>query len=344
MRCPFLREAQVKFCCASEFKKLIVRTSSASRLGDFTNTERCSSTSYVDCPSAKQRLEDLPSRDHCTFLQESLCQFCAAAPTVKYVPYSDPSLTRCGTSSHRYCELLMAMQNPKLLTHHDIVAPEIDRDDENESGYWVVDGIQTIGWLHYSRNHMWADLDDDGTCHVGLDAFLARVIGKLERIDFVTTSGEQYPTVTLMANGIALQMTFPKKISVSTTNSHLRAEPNRVVSDPYTLGWLFEGKSIAATTKGPGPSHAETYPQADDLLYGRNAKTWMESETRRLTELVSSQPFGDGTPDRVKQKGPHLLADGGTFTENIFGQLTREQSLYLSREFFSLPPGRFTDI
>ncbi len=344
MRCPFLREAQVKFCCASEFKKLIVRTSAAPISGIAENAERCSSPAYVDCPSAKQRFEDLPSRDHCPFLQESLCQYCAAAPAVKYVPYSDPSLTRCGTSNHRYCELLMTMQNPKLLTHHDVIAPEIDRDDENESGYWVVDGIQTVGWLHYSRNHMWADLDEDGTCHIGVDGFFTKVLGKIERIEYKTSSGEHFPSIGLTVNGIDLQVTFPRRISISTTNSHLRAEPNRVVTDPYTLGWLFEGKCLTARTKEPGQPIAETIVHEDDLLCGREAKTWMEYETRRLTEIVSSQTFGNATHDRGRSKGPRLLADGGTFTENIFGQVTREQSLFLFKEFFTLPPGGSTDI
>ena len=113
----------------------------------------------------------------CPFLQESLCQYCSAASVVKYVPYSDASVTRCGTSAHRYCDLLLTMQNPRLLTPHDVIAPEIDSNEEDSSGYWLVDGTQTVGWLFYSSNHMWADVDEDRICHIGVDAFLAEVLG-----------------------------------------------------------------------------------------------------------------------------------------------------------------------
>jgi glycine cleavage system H lipoate-binding protein len=186
---------------------------------------------------------------------------------------------------------------------------------------------------------MWADLDEDGTCHIGVDVFFAKVLGRIERIGYNASSGEHFPSIGLTANGIDLQMTFPRKIAVSTTNSHLRAEPNRIVSDPYTLGWLFEGKPLTAVTNEPDQPITKSILHADDLLCGKKAKTWMENEIRRLTELVSSQSFGDATHDRSKSKGPRLLADGGTFTENIFSQVTREQSIFLFKEFFTLPSG-----
>lgn len=330
MRCPFLREAQVKFCCASEFKKLIARgQSKMPNAGDDLSAERCSSPAYVDCPSAKQRCEDLPSQDHCPFLQESLCQYCSAASVVKYVPYSDPSLTRCGTSSHRYCELLMTMQNPKLLTPHDVVAPEVDSSEDDASGYWMVDGIQTVGWLFYSRNHMWADIDEDGTCHVGIDAFLSRVLGKVDKLTFATTGSEHNPAFSVTVNGVDLQMIFPNRMVVSSINAHLRADPNRVVSDPYTLGWLFEGKSISnneASTKG---GRVDNAPMKRGLIHGNSAKSWMQEETRRLTEFVQERSV------EKHAKGQRLMADGGLFTDNILDCLSREEILLLYNEFFS---------
>ena len=128
MRCPFLREAQVKFCCASEFKKMIVRSQ-----GDESN-EICSSSAYAACPSVKQRHEELPSQAHCPFLQESLVQYCSGASVVKYVPYSDPSLSRCGTSSHRYCELFLMISHPNLLTRTKLMRRRSMSEDD-----WTMD-------------------------------------------------------------------------------------------------------------------------------------------------------------------------------------------------------------
>lgn len=338
MRCPFLREAQVKFCCASEFKKLILRgPSPANTSGSAEIQERCSSPEYVSCPSAKQRFEDLPSQDHCPFLQESLSQYCAASSYVKYVPYSDPNLTKCGTSSHRYCELLMTMQNPRLLTPHDVIAPEIDREDESSDGYWLVDGIQTVGWLHYSRNHMWADYDEDGTCHIGIDAFLARALGRVERLAFAAIGAEHNPTVSITVNGIDLPMIFPVRVTVTSVNSRVRADPGRLVTDPYTLGWLFEGKVKTYSEKGGHQVIAASHV-GRNLVSGTRAKSWMEEETRRLTEFVSGIPSMDEKPAAKGEKSPALMADGGMFTENILNHLKKEDILKLYNEFFSPRP------
>ncbi len=326
MRCPFLREAQVKFCCASEFKKLIVRSQ-----GD-ESSERCSSPAYVTCPSAKQHCEDLPSQDHCPFLQESLCQYCSAASVVKYVPYSNPSLTRCGTSSHRYCELLQTMQSPGLLTPHDVIAPELDPGEDDASGYWLVDGIQTVGWLHYSPNHMWADIDEDGTCHIGIDAFLAKVLGKIDRLTFATTGGEHNPAASLTVGGIDFQMIFPGRMVVSAVNSHLRADPGRVVADPYTLGWLFECKP--ATTAGPTHKDSDI---ARGLIHGKQAHDWMQDETGRLTEFAQERSV-----DR-QAKGQRMMADGGMFSDDLIKHLSKEEILLLYDEFFSPRPSGYSD-
>ncbi len=341
MRCPFLREAQVKFCCASEFKKLIVRgPSEALPAGSRANEERCSSPVYVSCPSMKQHIEELPSQDRCPFLQESLCQYCAAASIVKYVPYSDPVLTRCGTSSHRYCDLLLTMQNPGLLTPHDIIAPEIDREDEDENGYWIIDGIQTVGWLSYSPNHMWADYDEDGTFHIGIDAFLAKVLGNVDRLAFAPTTGEHNPSVCLTVNGVDLQMMFPRQLTVTSTNSHLRADPRSVVSDPYTLGWLFEGKWTNASAR-PEKLPEDAHRSADQgLIRGKVAKTWMQEETRRLTEFVSNRISHEESTYDIKSK--RLMADGGMFTEHFMNYLSKEEILILYDEFFSMHIDGFT--
>ena len=45
------------------------------------------------------------------------------------------------------------------------------------------------GWLFYSPSHLWLDVGDDGLCHLGIDAFLARVVGSVERLVFLTPKG-----------------------------------------------------------------------------------------------------------------------------------------------------------
>ena len=52
MKCPFLHEAQVRYCTASSFKKMIA----ASVRGD--GSERCSSPRYTECAAAAPHLEE----------------------------------------------------------------------------------------------------------------------------------------------------------------------------------------------------------------------------------------------------------------------------------------------
>ena len=47
---------------------------------------------------------------------------------------------------------------------------------------------------------MWADIDEDGICHVGIDPFLAKVLGRIDKLTFATTFGEHYPGVVITVN------------------------------------------------------------------------------------------------------------------------------------------------
>src|SRR5205814_457842 len=110
-------------------------------------------------------------------------QYCAAAPVAKLVPYSESLLSRCGNDAFRYCELYLSMAHPALRAAE-------------------VDGVAMPEWLRYSANHMWLDVTGDGTCHAGIDAFLSRALGKVERIAYVWLKGEHRPAAVLTAGGV----------------------------------------------------------------------------------------------------------------------------------------------
>ena len=58
-----------------------------------------------------------------------------------------------------------------------------------------MEGIRVPGWLGFSANHLWIDIDSDGVVHIGIDAFLASMLDSIDRITFVTTDGTHRPTV-----------------------------------------------------------------------------------------------------------------------------------------------------
>ena len=309
MRCPFLREAQVKYCRASAFRKMIVRTT------DSSDQERCSSPDYVSCPSVKQHHEEHPAQSHCPFLQESLVQYCAAAPVTKFIPYTDGPASRCMNERHRYCELYMDLATPE--------ASDEDEPDHHDPQASRADGLRVPASLAYSPNHMWLDMTDDGCCHVGLDAFATRVLGPVERLSFLTAKGLQRPTAVLTVRGVDLQMVFPRQINITGVNSQLRSHPERLGTEPYSFGWLFEGEE---------PRSMSDVPSGDirsGLIAGKNAAAWMKQEEDRMTSFVH---------DEIAQSGPdgeRVMMDGGSFSSDLMVHLNHDQIHALYNEFFS---------
>ena len=286
MTCPFLKETQVKYCRNATVRKLIPLT------GSGRTDEKCSTAGHTSCPAYAAQPADEPSAT-CPYLRESLMQYCGAASVAKFVPYSESLLSRCGNDSHRYCELFLGMAHPDL------------------SGC-EVDGIAMPDWLRYAPNHTWLDMTDDGICHAGIDAFFGRALGKVERITYVWTKGLHRPAAVITVGGVEMEVVFPNLMEITNCNLYLRADPGRLSSEPYTGGWLFEGK--------PAP---ET---CDNTLEGAGARQWMEREQRRINEFVQQGFNGPAGP---------TAADGGMFAPGLVHHLEREHARALFLEFFS---------
>jgi glycine cleavage system H lipoate-binding protein len=283
MTCPFLREAQVKYCRSAAVRKMIPLTVTVN------TDEKCGSAEYVTCAVYAGRPEEAPPSGPCPYLRESLMQYCGAAPVAKFVPYSESLISRCGNDSFRYCELYLGMAHPSI---------------GSENG----DGLPVPEWLRYSANHMWLDVTDDGVCHAGIDAFLSRALGKVDRVSYVWQKGARRPAAVLTVNGVDLEVAFPNTLMLTGCNLYLRADPSRLASDPYTAGWLFEGTPLDETARG--------------LMDGETAREWMHGEQRRMNEFLQQQTG--------------CLADGGMFASGLPRVLEREQTIELFHEFFYL--------
>lgn len=282
MTCPFLKEAQVKYCQTAAVRTLIPLPQSASA------QEKCSSTGHVTCAIYQRQPEAEYSGGSCPHLRESLMQYCAAAPVTKFVPYSEALLSRCGNESYRYCELYLGMAHPTRAA---------DSGDE----------IAMPDWLQYSPNHMWLDVSGAGMCHAGIDAFLSRVLGKIEGVSYARLSGRQRPVAVIRAAGCDFEITFPNAFQVVSCNLYLRANPGPLMNEPYTAGWLFEGIPEDAVTA--------------NLRSGAAARRWMQDEQRRLNEYL--------------QQALGVSADGGSAIRGVAALLDRGQAAALCHEFFS---------
>ena len=286
MTCPFLREARVKYCQTAAFRKLIP-LAAAGRAD-----EKCDSAAHAECSVFRLQHREAEA-GACPFLGESLMQYCAAAPVVRFVPYSESLLSRCGNEGFRYCELYLQMAHPA-------------------AGAADADNLATPDWLRYAPNHMWLDVTEDGNCHVGIDAFLSRALGRVDAVSYVWERGRHRPSAVLTAGGVEVEVVFPNPLLIGGINRYLRADPSKLTSEPYTGGWLFEGTAVEGTL--------------DHLLAGAEARRWMEEEQRRMNEFLQSW----GTAESP------AMCDGGLFAAGVVRQLDRGPALALTHEFF--PP------
>jgi|WetSurMetagenome_2_1015567.scaffolds.fasta_scaffold68195_3 glycine cleavage system H lipoate-binding protein len=298
-RCPFLREAHVRQCTASSVRTMITHEASS------RNEERCTTPDFVSCPAVQGRPDTAKAGSLCPYFHESLMQYCSAAPLLRYVPYTESSLSSCGTSSHSYCELFLG------------TVGDVSQDDAGANA-----PIAVPSHLWYAPNHLWLDIATDGTMHVGADAFLAAVIGNVDALHFESTPGRCYPTAVISARGVDLHLVFPRHIMVTRVNAYLRTAPSKITTHPYTLGWLFEGTAPAGGTDS----------LVKGLRTGQEAAAWMSEESSRLTDVVHRWHC-----DREERL---TMADGGEFARPLIAELGYHQILSVYAEFFSPAPLR----
>lgn len=304
MRCPYLRETRVRYCRASAGKKLVMQEPVEPA------AERCSSPEWRGCSVALSGRVDLPLLSRCPYLQESQVQYCAAAPVVKYLPYREVVLPPCGNDNYRYCESFLEPANPDPLA--------AERTAELEEG--LVEGIRMPRRLAFSRNHMWLDIGASGSCHVGVDGFFTALLGSYQSLSFVTATGLGHPRIAFRVRGIDLHMVFPGRIHVTRVNAYLRAHPEKVISDPYGIGWLCEGMV-------PDAMALENLRSA--LLKHDEARCWMELELRRL------RAFEHGAPDGPELPTAEARACAPDSYRGLMNRLHLDQLLRLFNEFFA---------
>jgi glycine cleavage system H lipoate-binding protein len=289
MRCPFLQEAVVRSCRGSGVRTMIRAQQNAGAL------ERCATEGHRDCPHHPKLAEE-ESGGRCPYLDEAPVQFCEAAPVMKYIPHSEPLMSRCGSERHRYCDAYLTVAAPGC-----------------EAGDSYVEDIRLPARLRFSPNHFWYDETGDGTWNAGIDGLMARVLGRVEGVSFLTGTGTVRPAVVVKAHGVDLNLVFPRRMVVTGVHTYLRERPGLITDDPYGRGWLFEGVG------GGGMG----------LPRGAEARAWMEAEWSRLARFAH---------DRAAEWNPELAGDGGAAVDGLIEHLSREQILALFHEFFPAYP------
>lgn len=298
MNCPFLKETRVRSCTAAPMRMLIVEEQNTSP------AEVCGTAAFKDCTAFRERAIECEDAQ-CPFLDTQLVQFCSVAPVKKFIPYSESMISRCGGNSYQYCSLYLALAQPGY-THRT-------SGDHRDP---VVEGIRVPQRLHFAPNHMWLNVEENGSCHIGVDGFLARLLGGIQRIGFLATKGVRQPGVALTVEGMTWPLLFPNEMLISGANLYLRSDPVRLAADPYGSGWLFEGWE--------SPGHLVR----EGLVTGPQAVEWMSQEMERLTE------FAHGCSSREQDGLGAVLNDGGAADAELVKQIGTDDLVRLLNDFF----------
>lgn len=321
-RCPFLVEVTAQCCRLAPFRKLVPALAIAEQ------DQRCSSDAWRSCAWVLQRGTPLSDRDRatrpvagprewCPFLDEMLACSCATAPSSKLIPRTLLAVSRCLGDSHRYCEFFLERACPH---------PRPDAGGHGAPSDWLplcAAGIPIPPGVALAPNHMWLDVGSDGSCHVGVDAFLARVLGAVDEVTFLSACGPGSPSVVLTVAGTTLPLVFPQPLDITGVNGALRRHPDGLTSDPYGRGWLYEGRTLRL----PGRTGVDA--RTVGLLRAPDTETWMASEVERLSRLVHTI---------LSRRGGHLgpiSADGGGVSEGLAQHLTRAELLEVFSVFFA---------
>lgn len=273
MACPFLREGRARYCHAAPIRKLILDGPGA------TDGGRCASPRYATCELAAK---DDTEQSRCPHLEEIRVQYCGVSPIPKLVPFSESQLSSCTSDNYRYCDSYLHLAQP-----HTTKPPAN---------------------LLYTANHFWLDAEESGLCHIGVDGFLADIVGNVDGVTFATARGTHCPGLALTIHGVEWPMSFPNPVMIQRVNSRLRSDPARLTVDPYGAGWLFEGWEVPGRTRS-------------GLMSGPQADAWQAEERERLNRDIH-ETHAPG-------------CDGGTRVRGVAQLLSREHLVCLFQHFFA---------
>lgn len=306
MHCPFLRKLNVKYCGLYGGKRIPLSAENAA-------AERCLSREYLDCALVRETADAGAPQDHCPHLCVEDVHYCDLAPVRKLVPCNRAVTSRCGGDGHRYCDLYLALAEPR----HRPAAPGDAADGAAGEPHLPDD-------LAYTRNHMWLDQGDGRRVHIGVDAFFTRTLGGVESVGYTARRTDARPVALLRVGGVDLEMVFPLRLREIEPNEHLTAAPSLVADDPYGRGWLFAGV----------PVDDDDDSASGVLLRGPTAGRWLRRESERLTRFVH-----DCLDERRGGAASGLATDGGDAGTRLSTHLDRRTLVRLHHEFFALRNG-----
>ena len=164
----------------------------------------------------------------------------------------------------------------------------------------------------FHPGHSWVFDEGRQNARVGIDAFAANLLGKIDSIEIADLNRwvrQGQPLCTITREGRSVDLVCPIEGVLVSVNHELLKNPNLAVEDPYRNGWL-------GVIKAP-----EMSTNLKNLLRGPIVAPWMQNSLARLGAMV-------------QQLNPALAQDGGLPVKGLLFQVDASTQRQLAQEFF----------
>ncbi|MBN1847172.1 MAG: glycine cleavage system protein H [Deltaproteobacteria bacterium] len=162
-----------------------------------------------------------------------------------------------------------------------------------------IKGFQIPQGYYFHRGHTWVRMEEGNLVKVGLDDFVLRLLGPLDRIKTPLMGKEVKQgraEIYISRGNHQVRMLSPVSGVVTAINTKLRDAGRLANQHPYTKGWVM---AVQADRLRQDLKH---------LMIKQETASFIEQQVEKLHQIIE---------DSV---GP-LSADGGYFGDDIFGSL-----------------------
>ena len=165
------------------------------------------------------------------------------------------------------------------------------------------EGLALPSGLFAHSGHTWAELQPSGAVRVGLDDFVMRALGPIDRVELLDEGKplqQGAPMLVLEQQGRRICLPAPLSGTVQTVNKTLDARPDAIQTSPYRNGWVY---SLTPARLGT---------EIGSLKLAETAQAWLKDEVQRFTDWLTNLGAAQPVP---------ALPDGGQPTVGVLSHL-----------------------
>ncbi len=167
-------------------------------------------------------------------------------------------------------------------------------------------------------NHTWALILQSGKVKVGIDSFISKIVGTIDRVSLPAIGSDAKkgePIFSINSKGRVLSFASPINGNIVSINDELEKNP-ALLNEPYRNGWsvVIEPKNLSS--------------DIPKLKIAEDAASFVKTELKRFKEFLIGVANGNTL-------GLQTLQDGGLPAANVLSLLDGEKWKLFQKEFLN---------